>query len=840
MSTLSLPDLPVVPILEKLGATLATGSTAILTAPPGTGKTTLAPLFLLGQPWLRGRKIILLEPRRLAARAAAARMADLIGEPLGERVGYQVRFDRCIGQDTRIEVVTEGILTRRLQGDPELGDVGLVIFDEFHERSLHADLGLALCLDLLNLREDLRILVMSATLRTKHLSRLMNRAPVLNVESTPHPVTIHYLDRQPGDRLERGVVQAIRRAVDDDGGDMLVFLPGAGEIHRLETALETGLPEGVEVLPLHGQLMKQHQDRAVAPRRGGPRRIILATDIAETSLTIPGVTIVIDGGLCRRPKFHAASGLTRLETVRISKASADQRAGRAGRLGPGACYRLWSRGVQEGLQTATPPEIADADLTTLLLELAVWGVSDVESLAWLDIPPKGAVGQARELLQKLDAVDADGRVTARGRKMAELPLHPRLAHMVLMAGSAKEKELACQLAAILGERDPLRAAAGERSVDIGDRLRLLTLMRNKGVRAVAASGGDPAICARIERAVGQFRRLLGLSKGGPAVGEPGVMLAAAFPDRVAQRRPGQRNRYRLAGGRGARLPEGDPLTVHSMIVAAELDAGQGEGRVYRAAALQEADLRERFSPHIHWRSEVRWDARQSRVVARRVQRFGALELSERLMEKPDPEAVRMALLDGIRGMGLDCLNWNDEARSVQARLARMRQWQPRADWPDLSDRALLAGLDHWLGPWLDGINRLEQLQRLNLAAILLERLSWRQRQQLDQEVPTHIRVPSGSRLRLRYSIDGPPVLAVRMQELFGLADTPRLCGGTLPVTLHLLSPARRPVQVTDDLSGFWRRTWPQVRKELLGRYPKHHWPENPWTARATARAKPGR
>lgn len=840
--TFSLPDLPIVPLLEELGKTLADHPAAILTAPPGSGKTTLVPLALRNLSWLRGQKILMLEPRRLATRAAAARMAELLGEKVGEQVGYQVRFDRQITHKTTIEVVTEGILTRRLQSDPGLTGVGLVIFDEFHERSLHADLGLALCIDLLTLREDLRILVMSATLQTAPLSRLLGDAPVLTSDGSLYPVTLHYLDRAIPGRLVPAMTQGILQAVQEGSGDILAFLPGAGEIRATRSALIAILPGEIGILPLYGDLPKEEQDRVVRPRVGGPRRVILATDIAESSLTIPGVTMVVDGGYCRRPKFHPGSGLTRLETVRISQASADQRAGRAGRLGPGRCYRLWSREAQEGLVATTPPEIVAADLAPLLLELAIWGVTGVAgvagvaSMAWLDPPPAGAIQQARELLQGVKALDGAGQVTTLGRKMAELPIHPRLAHIIWSAPLA-EKGLACDLAALLGESNPLKSRVGQGSADIAEQVGILTLFRARGAEAVRAMGGDPTICARIDRGARQLRQLIQIPLDAVVQGDPGVLLVAAYPDRVARQRPGSRTRYLLSGGRGAQLHDNDPMTSLEMLVVAELDAGQIEGRIYLAARLDERELRERFASQLQLQKEVFWDGRQGRVVARQVERFGAIELQTRPWLDPGREVVRNALLEGLRGMKLgDCLNWTDEVRSLQARVALLGQTE--GGWPDLSDEILQNTLADWLGPHLGDLTRREQLSRLNVAVILRESLDWSRQRRLEEGAPTHWLAPSGSRIRITYGMDESPVLAVRIQELFGLGETPSVGWGKVPITLHLLNPAKRPVQVTGDLRGFWERTWPEVRKELQGRYPKHHWPEDPWTAKATARAKP--
>ncbi|MBF0196014.1 MAG: ATP-dependent helicase HrpB [Magnetococcales bacterium] len=837
MQLLKTQDLPIVTILPELSLTLANNNTAILCAPPGTGKTTLVPLALADEPWLAGQKILMLEPRRLATRTAALRMSELLGCKLGDEVGYQVRFDRKINNKTKIEVITEGILTRRLQHDPSLFGVGLIIFDEFHERSLHADLGLALCLDLLALRDDIRILVMSATLEAEKLAKLMGNAPIVSVSTKHYPVDIYYEKRDPTSRTEESMAAKIDNVVQSHKGDILAFLPGSGEIRATELLLRKQLPKDIEIIPLYGNLSKESQDKAIRPQTCGFRRVVLATNIAETSLTISGVTIVVDSGLCRRPKFHPASGLTRLKTVRISKASSKQRAGRVGRTSPGICYRLWSETTQNGLQTATTPEIAEADLASLLLEIAIWGVTDATSLPWLDPPPAGAISQARELLQKIDALDDDGRVTAMGRKIAKLPVHPRLAHMILSAQTPSEKSLACDLSAILGERNPFKSNINYRSTDITDRLQLLNLFRQKGTKAVGVAGGDPTICANIEREVNQFRSMLKIDKNTKPKGNAGLLLAAAFPDRVAMQREGQRVRYLLSGGKGAKLREEDPMTSLKLLVIVELDAGDIEGRIYLAAGLDKKDFQNRFHNQIKQKDTVFWDSSQSRVMAQRQMKFGALMIKSSPLTNPDQDAVLIALLKGIKLLGLKCLSWSKEAKALQARVMLLRKEQPERGWPDLSDKKLLSTLSKWLGPYLVGITKLEQLNRINLITIFKDQLDWNTQKQLENDAPTHIFVPSGSKLRLEYNMDKPPVLAVRMQELFGLADTPTICSGKIPVTLHLLNPAQRPVQITRDLKGFWNTTWPQVKKELSGRYPKHHWPDNPWTAQATARTK---
>jgi len=848
--------LPIEEILPQLRAALTAHAAVVLQAPPGAGKTTLVPLALLDEPWLQGKSIVMLEPRRLAARAAAGRMAQLRNEAVGDTVGYRIRFESRISKATRIEVLTEGILTRRLQNDPALDGVGLVIFDEFHERHLHADLALALCADSQRgLREDLKILVMSATLDGEAVSRLLNQAPIVSSEGRSFPVTIHYLPRDPEGRLPVTVAAAVTRALDEQDGDALVFLPGAGEIRRTQELLVGALAGKVDVLPLYGDLPWEAQQRAIQPA-GDRRRVVLATPIAETSLTIEGVRIIVDSGYARVPQFDPASGLSRLVTQRISRASAEQRAGRAGRTAPGVCYRLWSESTHRGLIPQSIPEIRGADLAPLALELAAWGAHDVASLAWLDPPPSASLAQARELLAELDALDGSGRITAAGRALAQLPLHPRLAHMLRRAVDLKLGALACDIAAILSERDIFRSDA-RRSCDLAERVEVLQGFRRGGRAAAQASGADANACQRCEQAVRQWRRLIGAREDevpDADADQIGVLLAFAYPDRIAQQRAPNEPRYLLANGRGARLPDWELRLRQPYLVAATLDAGaaqgranaaggrtpgaaEGEGLVYLAAIITPDDLEAHFADHIRQEEEVRWDDAEAAVVARRVERLGMLTLDSRPLTSPDPGKVRDAMLDGVRRLGIAALPWTDEARAWQARVLSMRQWFPEESWPDCTDAALLANLPDWLGPHLGGISRRAHLARLDLLEILKGRLDWKQNQRLDADAPTHLEVPSGSHLKLEYKPGESPVLAVKLQEMFGLADTPRIARGRVPVTLHLLSPARRPIQVTQDLKGFWERTYSEVKKELKGRYPKHPWPDDPWNASPTARAK---
>lgn len=837
--SLPLPELPINGVLPALRQALAGGS-AVLSAPPGSGKTTVIPLALLHEPWLANKKILMLEPRRLATRAAARRIASLLNEPVGQQVGFQVRFDRCSSAKTRIEVVTEGILTRRLQQDGALDEVGLIIFDEFHERSLHADLALALCLDLCQLREDLRLLVMSATLDTAPIAQLLGGVPVIVGEGRPFAVECQYLGRSPQGRISTITALGVHRMVQQHQGDVLVFLPGSGEIRETRHLLaEDPACADCLILPLYGDLSAGEQDRAILPDSRGRRRIILATAIAETSLTIEGVTGVVDCGYSRLPSFDAGSGLSRLQTVRVSKATAEQRAGRAGRLGPGHCLRMWTRAQHHSLPPFHPPEIVNADLAPLALELALWGVSDAKALQWLNPPREGFFRQAQELLQSLGAIDGRGRITQEGKRLAQLPLHPRLGKMLLRAEAEGCAGLACDVAALLVERDLLRPA--EASAELGERLRLLHRWRRGDDKAVRQRGVDVQLCRRIDQVAGQWRRLLGgRAQGAEHAGDPakiGKLLIHAYPERIARRRSGQRERYQMAGGQGIRLLATDPLAAYEYLIVAQADSGQNEGRIHLAEPIDLADIAIHH-PHLFTaEDEVAWDAATARVRALRRTRLGAIVVEERPLKQVGDQALIQAMRTGIAQMGLDCLPWDREALQVQARLGTLRSWQPEAGWPDLCAEALLADLE-WLSPYLVGINRAEQLTRLNLQEILVAPLSWEQRQSLERLAPPAITVPSGSRIRIEYRLDGPPILAVRLQEMFGLTTTPTVCAGRVPLLLHLLSPARRPIQVTSDLASFWQQAYPQVKKELKGRYPKHAWPDDPLLAPPLRGVKP--
>jgi ATP-dependent helicase HrpB len=828
--------LPIDEVLPRLRDTLARHAGVVLQAPPGAGKTTHVPLALLDEPWLTGKSILILEPRRLAARAAAGRMAQLRGEAVGETVGYRIRFDTKVSARTRIEVLTEGILTRRIQNDQSLDGVGLVIFDEFHERHLHADLALALTLDCQrNLRDDLKLLVMSATLDAAAVSKLLGDAPLVTSEGRSYPVDVRYVPSANDARIAEAVGAAVVDALDKEAGDVLAFLPGAWEIRKAQEQIQARAGSSVDVMPLYGDLPWEQQDKAIRPSVAGRRKVVLATPIAETSLTIDGVRVVVDSGFARVPQFDPASGLTRLTSQRISRASSEQRAGRAGRTAPGICIRLWGETVQRGLIPQSIPEIRSADLAPLALELAAWGVSDATQLAWLDAPPPAALAQARELLQRLGALDVAGGITPTGREMAKLPLHPRLSHMLYEAQRLGAAALACDIAALLSERDVFTGDA-RRNGDFALRLDALRAFRRQGRTGTQAHGADANGCQRVDRAAGQYRRLLRVDSADSDSSLAGVLLAFAYPDRVGLARAAGSHRYLLASGRGARLPEGE-MRRPACIVAASMDAGEGEGLIYLAAALDVDDIERHLGAQLQVREIVRWDDAERAVAARREERFGALVLDSKALTKPDTEAVRAAMLEGVRRTGIACLPWTPAVREWQARVNSLRSWCQDENWPDVSDAALEAMLGEWLGPYLDGISRLSHLTRLDVLEILKARLDWKQQQRLDEGAPTHLEVPSGSHVRLAYEPGQAPVLAVKLQEMFGLADTPRVAWGRVPVTLHLLSPGRQPIQVTQDLRGFWERTYTEVKKELKGRYPKHPWPDDPWSARPTARAK---
>ena len=808
-------SLPVDEALPRLKEALAARNAAVLVAPPGAGKTTRVPLALLDAPWLKGRKIVMQEPRRLAARAAARRMAATLGEQVGETVGYRVRLDSKVGPRTRIEVVTDGLFLRMLQDDPSLEGIGCVIFDELHERGLDSDLSFALVREAQTaLREDLRVIAMSATLDPGPVVDRLGEAALIESAGRMFAVETRYLEREPAGRLEDSVAAAIRRALADESGSALVFLPGVGEIRRVEERLQ-GIGPTIDVAPLYGDLSPAEQDRAIAPSPAGRRKIVLATSIAETSLTIEGVRIVIDGGQMRVPRFSPRSGMTRLETVRVSQASADQRRGRAGRLEPGVCYRLWSEEAQRGLLPFTPPEILDADLAPLALELAAWGVGDAATLPWLTPPPASALATARALLLDLGAIEAAGGITPHGRAMARLGQHPRLSHLVLKGRELGQGRVAALLTAILSERDFLRLPPGQRDVDLRHRV------------DIALSGKAPRQLLEIARRLTQGKD--------SDVSTTGSLLALAYPDRIGRRRPGTAGRYLLSGGRGAVLPEGDPMASEEFVVVADLDGSTQDSRIFLAAPITVTEIEDLYAERIVAEEIVQWSARAGAVLARRRRRLGSLILEDKPLARPDPEKLKAAMLDGVRQLGLGALPWSDDVGKWRERVAFLRRLDE--SWPDLSDEALLASLEHWLAPFLDGVSRRDHLARIDLASALKVLLPWDRQRQVDSLAPTHIEVPSGSHVPVDYGNPAEPTLSVRLQEMFGLTDTPRVGGGKVAVTIHLLSPARRPVQVTRDLASFWASGYKSVKAELKGRYPRHYWPDDPLIAEPTARVR---
>lgn len=840
--TAALPTLPVSGSLPALIDALEAHPAAVLQAPPGAGKSTLVPLALLPRSLVGAGRILMLEPRRLAARAVAQRMSQLLGEPVGTRAGYRTRLESRVSRHTRIEVITEGILTRLLQEDPALEGVACLIFDEFHERSLHADLGLALALESQQaLRPDLKILVMSATLDATAVASLLGDVPVIRSEGRSFEVQTRYVARRSEVPLELQLAQVVRQALAEHEGDVLCFLPGAPEIRRAQRNLEAvDLGPGVSVLPLYGELAPAEQDAALSRAPGNLRKIVLATSIAETSLTIEGVRIVVDAGLRRYAQFDPLTGMSRLETGRVSQAAADQRRGRAGRLSTGVCYRLWSEGSQASLAPQTTPEMLLADLAPLALDLACWGTQDVASLRFLDLPPPAPLAQARELLRELDALDEAGRITSHGRELARAGAHPRLAHMLVRGRELGTPALACDLAAILGERDILRAAPGSRDADI--RLRLDVL--RGGRRQV------PAGMHVDERALSQARQVSRQWQRQYAAGDAaqedtdamaGVVLAFAYPDRIGRTR-GEGGRYVLANGRGALFSDAQALTRSAFIVAAELDGAEREARIYLAAPVTAALLEQHHARLIAHREIIRWDERERAVKAVRERGIGAMVLETRTLVQPDEDAVTSAVIEGIRAEGLSALAWTKDLRQWQARVALMRAQTLDAagasPWPDLSDAALLATLAEWAPPWLTGITRAAHFPRIDLSSALRSRVSYAQSTTLEREAPTHFTVPSGSRIPIDYLDGDTPTLSVRLQEMFGLTATPVTGGGRVALLLKLLSPAGRPVQITRDLISFWQRGYHEVRKDLKGRYPKHYWPDDPHTAVPTRRARP--
>lgn len=837
-------DLPIFRILPQLCASLRKTMNAVLAAEPGSGKTTRVPLALLEEEWLAGRKIVMLEPRRIAAKSAARYMASLLGEKVGQTIGYRVRMDTKVSAQTRLEVVTEGVLARMFHEDPALEQVGLIIFDEFHERSIHADLGMALALEVQEvLRPELRIIAMSATLDARAVSGLLGDAPVWVAEGRAYPVETRHIGA-PGSlgtfeprKLADTVAGAVRQALQESEGDLLVFLPGAGEIRRVESLLAS-LPSGqFAIAPLYGNLPMDKQDQALQIDPAGRRKIVLSTAIAESSLTVDGVRVVIDCGWSRVSRFNSRTGMDRLETVRVSAAAAKQRQGRAGRLAPGVGYKLWHEQDEPYLPSADEPEIKEADLSGLALELAAWGEQDPGRLRWLDPPPAHAYKQARALLQQLEAIGEDGMITPHGLQMSRLAAHPRLAHMIARAIPLGQGPAACLLAGLASGRDVLGTGARSRSADL--RLRLDAVRKHllrPGAGALPAGDYDGAAAEQAVVEAGKLCQAAGVDArhlAAPwAPSLAGLLLSFAYPDRIAKRR--MNGKFLLANGTGAELAADDPLGVSGFLVASELD-GQGvDAKIWLAAPVQEEDLERHHA--IQTVNKVYWDAEAKAVRAREQWQLSAIIMREEPLKNPEAGQVSEALLEGIRKEGLALLPWDKAASQLRERMAFMQT--TGGDWPNVSDEALLEQLELWLLPFAGGMKSAGDMQRLKMRDALLSLLDWEQQRQLEAYAPTHLTVPSGSRIPVQYGLPGGPQLHVRLQEVFGWEATPRIAGGRVPVVMHLLSPAQRPVQVTADLASFWNKSYFEVKKDLKGRYPKHYWPDNPLEATATRRVRP--
>jgi len=819
--------LPIEAILSDVEDAFDRHTRIVISAPPGAGKTTRIPPALLTGSWLGTKKVLMLEPRRLAARSAAEFMSGALHETVGKTVGYRIRGDARVSSKTRIEIVTEGILTRRLIQEQDLEDVGAVLFDEFHERSIHADMGLALTLDLQrHLRKDLRIAVMSATLDVERIAALLENPPIVRASGRAHKVDVHYTGSGDGATLETRMAQTIARAVRNHEGDVLAFLPGIGEIRRTEERLrERGLPDGTVVHLLYGDLGYDQQRAALTPSADGRQKVILSTSIAETSLTIEGVTVVVDSGLARTIQYDPGRGMTGLVTVPVSKAIAEQRKGRAGRQVAGTCYRLWTKDYHASLPEFPLPEIKSTDLTHVALELAAWGDPTGGSLAFIDPPPSASIERSRGLLRNLGALDASGKLTVHGRRLARLPVHPRYAHMIVRADELGHGPLACDLAALLEERD-LFAAQRDRDIDLT--LRVLAL-QDRGQKARQS----PALQERIRDQARRFRSMASIKENPYDADATGLVLALAYPDRVGRRKRGT-DQYLLVSGKTAEVPKRSVLDKHEFLAVGHVDGIGSIVRILLAAPLTAEDVAMLFADQICEEQDVHWDAATSAVVARTVRKAGSMILEERPLMEDSPEKLD-ALLQGIRAEGLDSLPWDKPSVSLRDRVEWIRK-NDLADetWPDSSPSALLNTLEEWLAPFLGGVWKLQQLKNLDMVSIMSSRFTHAQRRAMHALAPTHIRVPSGSDVRLSYE-DHVPVLPVKLQEMFGLTETPRIGGGKVPVRIHLLSPANRPLAVTQDLASFWKNVYPEIRGQLRAKYPKHPWPEDPLRAEPTRR-----
>jgi ATP-dependent helicase HrpB len=842
-------QLPVAEIIPEVQQKLKEHTTVIIGAPPGAGKSTLLPLCLFEETFLAGKKIIMLEPRRLAARSIAMRMAELLNEEVGQTVGYRIRFENRVSAQTKIEVVTEGILTRMLQSDNALEQVGLVIFDEFHERNLQADLALALCREAQQvLRPDLRIMIMSATLNIPQLQSLLN-APVIESKGRQYPVDVIYTNDADEYLLPELVAQTIARAVKEHDGDVLAFLPGEGEIRKCEEILNTqllnlkservtsssvilsgveGRLEGsrstISIHPLYGMLPHNEQYAAIMPNKQGKRKIVLATSIAETSLTIEGISIVVDSGFGRRSRFDPASGLSRLETLRISKDAADQRAGRAGRLSAGVCYRMWTKATQERMAEHRVPEMMEADLCALVLELSKWGTEDINNLCWLTLPPKNNLQQAYDTLQQIGALEQT-KITEHGKQVHQLACHPRIAHMLLLAETTAMKALGCDIAGILEERDPLPKDSG---IDLN--IRIEALRRARSHNAFTNKW------KRIEKNAASYRKLLNLEADNSYVDayETGLLLAYAYPERIASAKPGNNAQFQLANGKIAAAGHKDDLAHEAWLAVANMDLRDGLGKIFMAAPLNPKDL-------IHLVKEkqnISWDTRKGGLIASNELKIGSIVLKSNPIKNPDSELVIEAICNAIKTEGESLLEFTDAFTQLQHRIGSLAQWHPDEQWPQTNTTYLLQNAKEWLGPYVKDIRKVEELKRLDVYEALLHSLTWEQQQLLEQLAPAKLEVPSGSKIRIEYFANGSqPIIAVRLQEVFGMTDTPTLNKGTIKTVLHLLSPGYKPVQVTTDLKSFWNNTYHEVKKELQRRYPKHAWPDDPWSAAAVAKGR---
>ncbi len=812
-------ELPIISVLPEVKAALSAGNLVILQAPPGAGKSTVLPLHLLDSPWLKDGKILMLEPRRLAAKMVANRLAQQINEETGETIGYRIRFEKKISSATKLEILTEGILTRMLAEDQALEQTGMVIFDEFHERSIHADLALVLCYEIQQaLRPDLKILIMSATLDTEFLMKAFPGAPLIKSEGRQYPVTIHYSKEEERTPLSRQMGSLIRLAIEKEEGDILAFFPGTGEIRRTKELLDEEL-RGVNVVPLYGDLSWKEQQEAILPNAGGIRKVVLATSIAETSLTIEGIRVVVDCGYSRVPRFDPRSGLTRLETIKVSKDTAEQRAGRAGRLGPGVAYRMWEEGKQQYLLPHRKPEILEADLAPLLLELSNWGQEPIQSFHWVTAPPDANVSQARQLLEELGAV-RNGLITTEGKEMAKYPTHPRISKMFLESRIDGNLSLACDVAALLEERNPMRKEDG---VNMGLGLDLLQRWRRK-----EKTNAERFLLERLEKVSAEWKKRTGAARNDKTYSDTdaGHLVAFAYPERIAKKISG--TRYRLANGRTAKLEDHDPLSHEEWLAIAHMDAGTGEGKIFLAAPIDPEDIQ-----HLSIEKDVMlYDEQKDELLLRREKRIDGIVLESKPLKEIPREEFEKLLCEVVRMKGLSLFESNEDTDQLRTRLGSLRKWAPE-QWPDLSDQSLLADCEKNILPFLTDVKRMKDLKKIPLKNILLNTLTWEQQLEIDKLAPRAIKVPSGSEIKINYSKEGSqPVLAVRLQEVFGLTETPAIMNGKIRLIMHLLSPGYKPVQVTQDLASFWKTTYHEVRKELRIRYPRHSWPEDPMKAEA--------